>query len=82
MPDATCAKSFSGSASKKSVRSPVSRTIMKARKVFETMEKGFGPAISILMLVDLGKDIYEYTKDKVQTRRQRRTSNLTPAGAH
>ena len=55
---------------------------MKARKVFETMEKGFGPAISILMLVDLGKDIYEYTKDKVQTRRQRRTSNLTPAGAH
>ena len=54
---------------------------MKASKVFETMEKGFGPAISILMLVDLGKDIYEYTKQKVQTRRER-TRKLTPAGAH
>ena len=55
---------------------------MKARKVFETMEKGFGPAISILMLVDLGKDLYEYTKEKVQNRKKGRTSNLTPAGAH
>ena len=55
---------------------------MKASKVFETMEKGFAPAISILMLVDLGKDLYEYAKDKVQDRRQKRTSNLTPAGAH
>ena len=52
---------------------------MKARKVFETMEKGFGPAISILMLVDLGKDLYEYTKEKVQNRKKGRTSNLTPA---
>ena len=55
---------------------------MKASKVFETMEKGFGPVISILMLVDLGKDIYEYAKEKVQTRKKGRTSNLTPAGAH
>jgi len=55
---------------------------MKASKVFETMEKGFGPAISILMLVDLGKDIYEYAKEKVQTRRRERTHKLTPAGAH
>ena len=55
---------------------------MKARKVFETMEKGFGPVISFLMLVDLGKDIYEYTKEKVQNRKKGRTSNLTPAGAH
>lgn len=55
---------------------------MKASKVFETMEKGFGPAISILMLVDLGKDIYEYAKEKVQNRKKERTSNLTPAGAH
>ena len=55
---------------------------MKASKVFETMEKGFGPAISILMLVDLGKDVYEYAKQKVQTRRRERTSKLTPAGAH
>ncbi len=54
---------------------------MKARKVFETMEKGFGPVISILMLVDLGKDIYEYAKEKVQNRKAR-TSELTPAGAH
>ena len=53
---------------------------MKARKVFETMEKGFGPAISILMLIDLGKDVYEYAKDKVQTRKAR--TSLTPAGAH
>ena len=55
---------------------------MKASKVFETIEKGFGPAISILMLVDLGKDIYEYAKEKVQTRRRERTHKLTPAGAH
>ena len=55
---------------------------MKAKKAFETLEKGFGPAISILMLVDLGKDIYEYTKEKVQNRKKGRTSNLTPAGAH
>ena len=55
---------------------------MKASKVFETMEKGFGPAISILMLIDLSKDLFEYTKEKVQARRQSRTSNLTPAGAH
>lgn len=46
------------------------------------MEKGFGPVISILMLVDLGKDIYEYAKEKVQTRRRERTHKLTPAGAH
>ena len=46
------------------------------------MEKGFGPVISILMLVDLGKDIYEYAKEKVQNRKKGRTSNLTPAGAH
>ena len=55
---------------------------MKASKVFETMEKGFSPTLSILMLVILSKDIYEYAKEKVQTRRQRRASNLTPAGAH
>ena len=55
---------------------------MKASKVFETMEKGFGPVISILMLVDLGKDIYEYTKEKVQNRRRERTHKLTPAGSH
>ena len=55
---------------------------MKASKVFETMEKGFGPVISILMLVDLGTDIYEYAKEKVQTRRRERTHKLTPAGAH
>ncbi len=53
---------------------------MKARKVFETMEKGFGPAISILMLIDLGKDVYEYAKEKVQNRKARNA--LTPAGAH
>ena len=55
---------------------------MKAKKAFETLEKGFGPAISILMLVDLGKDIYEYAKEKVQTRRREKTRKLTPAGAH
>ncbi len=55
---------------------------MKARHAFDLMEKGFGPVISILMLVDLGKDIYEYTKEKVQNRKKGRTSNLTPAGAH
>ena len=55
---------------------------MKARKAFEHMERAFGPAISILMLVDLGKDIYEYAKEKVQTRRRERTRKLTPAGAH
>ena len=54
---------------------------MKARKAFELMEKGFGPVISILMIVDFGKDIYEYAKDKVQTRRRERTRKLTPAGA-
>ena len=54
---------------------------MKASKVFETMEKGFGPVISILMLVDLGKDVYEYVHEKVQIRKAR-TANLTPAGAH
>lgn len=53
---------------------------MKASKVFETMEKGFGPAISILMLVDLGKDIYEYVSQKVQSCKAR--TALTPAGAH
>lgn len=56
---------------------------MKASTVFKTVEKGFGPAISILMLVDLGKDLYEYTKEKVQNRKKDRTNNhLTPAGAH
>ena len=54
---------------------------MKARKAFENMEKAFGPMISILMLIDLGKDVYEYAKVKVQTRRDR-TRKLTPAGAH
>ena len=54
---------------------------MKASTVFKTMEKGFAPAISILMLVDLGKDIYEYTKEKVQNRKAR-TKHLTPARAH
>ena len=54
---------------------------MKARKVFETMEKGFGPAISVLMLIDLGKDVYEYVHGKVQTRKER-TRKLTPAAAH
>ena len=53
---------------------------MKARKVFETMEKGFGPAISILMLIDLSKDLFEYTKEKVRSRKAR--TALTPAGAH
>ena len=46
---------------------------MKAKKAFETMEKSFGPAISILMLVDLGKDIYEYAKEKVQNRKKARS---------
>ena len=30
---------------------------MKAKRVFDIMEKDFGPAISILMLMDLGKDL-------------------------
>ena len=55
---------------------------MKAKRVFDHMERAFGPAISILMLVDLGKDLYEYAKEKVQNRKKERTSNLTPAGAH
>ena len=55
---------------------------MKASKAFEHMERAFGPAISILMLVDLGKDIYEYAKEKVQTRRREKTRKLTPAGSH
>ena len=55
---------------------------MKASKVFETMEKGFSPALSVLMLISLSKDIFEYAKDKVQTRRRERTHKLTPAGAH
>ena len=55
---------------------------MKAKRVFETMEKSFGPIVSILMIVDFGKDIYEYTKEKVQNRRKARTTQLTPAGAH
>ena len=54
---------------------------MKASKVFETMEKGFGPALSIMMLIDLGKDLFEYAKEKVQTRKER-TRKLNPAGAH
>ena len=53
---------------------------MKASKVFETMEKGFGPIVSILMIVDFGKDIYEYINQKVQSRKAR--TALTPAGAH
>ena len=32
---------------------------MKAKRVFDIMEKGFGPVVSILMIVDFGKDIYE-----------------------
>ena len=55
---------------------------MKARKAFENMERAFGPIVSILMIVDFGKDIYEYTKEKVQYRRRERTHKLTPAGAH
>lgn len=55
---------------------------MKASKAFEHMERAFGPAISILMLIDLGKDVYEYAKEKVQTRRRERTHKLTPAGSH
>ncbi len=54
---------------------------MKARHAFELMEKSFGPIVSILMIVDFGKDIYEYTKEKVQNRKAR-TAQLTPAGAH
>ena len=54
---------------------------MKARKAFELMEKGFGPVLSVLMIVDFGKDIYEYAKEKVQNRKAR-TTQLTPAGAH
>ena len=53
---------------------------MKAKKAFETLEKGFGPIISILMIVDFGKDIYEYVSQKVQSRKAR--TALTPAGAH
>ena len=53
---------------------------MKAKRVFETMEKGFGPIVSILMIVDFGKDIYEYVNQKVQNRKAR--TALTPAGAH
>ena len=53
---------------------------MKAKRVFETMEKSFGPIVSILMIVDFGKDIYEYAKEKVQNRKAR--TSLTPAGAH
>ena len=56
---------------------------MKASTVFKTVEKGFGPVISILMIVDFGKDIYEYAKEKVQNHKKARTNNnLTPAGAH
>ena len=54
---------------------------MKARQAFDLMEKGFGPIISILMIVDFGKDIYEYAKEKVQNRKAR-TAQLNPAGAH
>ena len=54
---------------------------MKARKAFEHMERAFGPIVSILMIMDFGKDIYEYTKKKVQNRKAR-TAQLTPAGAH
>ena len=52
---------------------------MKAKRVFDHMERAFGPAISILMLVDLGKDLYEYTKEKVQNRKKGQTTKLTPA---
>ena len=55
---------------------------MKASKVFETVEKGFGPALSIMMLIDLGKDLFEYSKQKVQARKKARANKLTPAGAH
>ena len=50
---------------------------MKAKRVFETMEKGFGPVVSILMIVDFGKDIYEYINQKVQSRKA--WTALTPA---
>ena len=50
---------------------------MKAKRVFDHMERAFGPAISILMLVDLGKDLYEYVSQKVQSRKAR--TALTPA---
>ena len=53
---------------------------MKARKAFEHMERAFGPIVSILMIVDFGKDIYEYVSQKVQSRKAR--TALTPAGAH
>ena len=53
---------------------------MKARKAFEHMERAFGPIVSILMIVDFGKDIYEYVNQKVQNRKAR--TALTPAGAH
>ena len=53
---------------------------MKARHAFELMEKSFGPIVSILMIVDFGKDIYEYINQKVQSRKAR--TALTPAGAH
>ena len=53
---------------------------MKASTVFKTVEKGFGPVVSILMIVDFGKDIYEYINQKVQSRKAR--TALTPAGAH
>ena len=53
---------------------------MKARHAFELMEKSFGPIVSILMIVDFGKDIYEYVNQKVQSRKAR--TALTPAGAH
>ena len=55
---------------------------MKARKAFENMEKAFGPIVSILMIVDVSKDIYEYLHEKVQTRRREKTHKLSPAGAH
>ena len=54
--------------------------IMKARNAFEHMERAFGPIVSILMLIDLGKDLFEYAKEKVQNRKAR-TSQLNPAGA-
>lgn len=53
---------------------------MKARHAFDLMEKSFGPIVSILMIVDFGKDIYEYVNQKVQNRKAR--TALTPAGAH
>ena len=53
---------------------------MKARQAFEHMERAFGPIVSILMIVDFGKDIYEYINQKVQSRKAR--TALTPAGAH